>query len=99
MEGGSVRPPKSVGGRRIRARTPLAVGPKVGLEGPVEGSMCDTQPLCSELIGRCGHGALALFVTREREYGRREKYRRSARKVGARTKQGSQKRPMQNRYE
>lgn len=39
----------------------------MGLEGPVEGSMRDTQPLCRELIGRCGHGALAPFVTREHE--------------------------------
>lgn len=37
----------------------------MGLEGPVEGSVRDTQPLCSELIGRRGHEALAPFVTRE----------------------------------
>jgi len=45
----------------------------VGLEGPVEGSMRDTQPLCRELIGRCGHGALAPFVTREHECRQKER--------------------------
>jgi len=33
--------------------------------------MRDTQPLCRKLIGRCGHGALAPFVTREHECRRR----------------------------
>lgn len=34
--------------------------------------MRDTQPLCRELIGRRGHGALAPFVTREHECRQRE---------------------------
>lgn len=37
------RPP-AVSEEGTRARTLLAVGPKVGLEGPVEGSMRDTHP-------------------------------------------------------
>lgn len=70
----------------------------MGLEGPVEGSMRDTQPLCRELIGRRGHGALAPFVTREHECWQREG-RDANDQRGKSTRLEGQGKPMQNRYE
>lgn len=69
----------------------------MGLEGPVEGSMRDTQPLCRELIGRCGHGALAPFVTREHECRQMEGGDTNDRR-GKSARMERQGKPMQNRY-